>query len=337
MMLEKFKTRKILLKSIFIFGIVFFSQNAFASTIMGTVYDGQRNPLTEVDIELLDDFYRSINRTRTTPAGRYEFGGLKDGRFTVRVLAFRLDYMDESASVEISTIISAPGQIGNGYFSQDFYLKPKKGSLLDTELGVIFAQEVPKDAQKVYENAVKSLSQKKVDEGMVQLRGAIKLFPNYYLALHHLGRELFAKGEYGEAAQMSLKAAEINPKSATSFYYLGNSLSKLGYNRAAIVALNQAVILAPSSFQALYILGKTEISEGKYTQAEKHLLEAKKFSKGGIPEIHWELAQVYGNKLQKYKEAADELEQYLKVGNFNVEHTKQVKKLIINLRGKANS
>lgn len=336
-MSDKFNIRKIFIGFVFTFAIAFCSQVVFGSSIMGTVYDNQRNPLTEIDVELLDDYYRSVNRARTTTSGRYEFSGLKDGRYTVRVLAFRLDFMDESASVEINTIVSTAGQVGNGFFTQDFYLRPKKGSLLDSELGVVFAQEVPKDAQKVYENAVKSLSQKKIDEGVVQLREAVKLFPNYYVALHRLGRELFVKGDYAESAQMSLKATELNPKSATSFYYLGNSLSKLGYNQAAIIALSQAIVLAPSSFQALYVLGKTEILEGKYTQAEKHLLEAKKFSKTGIPEIHWELAQVYGNRMKKYKEAADELEQYLKVGNFNPQHTSQVKKLITNLREKAKS
>lgn len=334
---REFTLSNILLKFALVFIFVLSANDVFGSSIMGIVYDNQRNPLTEIDVELLDDYYRSINRTRTTSTGRYEFGGLRDGRFTVRVLAFRLDFIDESASVEISTIVSTPGQIGNGFFNQDFYLRPKKGSLLDTELSVVFAQEVSKDAQKIYENAIKSLSQKKLEEGVVQLREAVKFFPNYYLALHRLGKELFAKGEYGESAQMFLKATEVNLKSATSFYYLGNSLSKLGYNQAAIIALNQAIFLAPSSFQALYILGKTEISEGKYTQAEKHLLEAKKFSKVGIPEIHWELAQIYGNKMKKYKEAADELEQYLKVGNFNAAHTSQVKKLIGNLRNKIKS
>lgn len=336
-MLKIFRAKSFIIKFIFVFGMIFLSQNAYGSTIMGLVYDSQRNPLPEIDIELLDDLYRLVDRTRTSTSGRYEFNGLRDGRFTVKVMAFRYDFMDESASVEISTIVSVPNQIGNGFFTQDFYLRPRKGSLSDTELSVVFAQDVSKESERLYQNAVKLISQKKPDEGITQLKESIKITPNYYLALHRLGRELFSKGEYGEAAQMFIKATEINPKSATSFYYLGNCLSRLNYNKAAVIALTQSLILAPSSYQVLYVLGKAEIAEEKYADAEKHLLEAKKLSKVGIPEIHWELAQVYGNNLKKYKEAADELELYLKTGKFDAQQTSKVKKLISNLRDKAKS
>lgn len=337
MMLKNFKVKQSVVKFIFVLGLFLLTQNTYGSTIMGMVYDSQRNPLPEIDVELLDDLYRLVDRARTTTSGRYEFNGLRDGRFTVRIMAFRYDFMDETASVEVNTIVSVPNQIGNGFFTQDFYLRPRKGSLSDTELGVVFAQDVSKDAEKLYQSGVKLVVQKKTDEGITQLREAVKIAPNYYLALHRLGRELFAKGAYGEAAQMSLKATEVNPKSATSFYYLGNSLFKLNYNKAAIIALNQSLILAPLSYQVLYVLGKAEIAEGKFTNAEKHLLEAKKLSKVGIPEIHWELAQVYGNNLKKYKEAADELELYLKTGKYDEQQTSKVKKLIGNFREKARS
>lgn len=329
-----FNARATVLKFVLLTGFLFLSQSTYASTIMGIVYDNQRNALPDVDVELLDDYYRSINRTRTSSNGRYEFGGLADGRYTVRVMAFRYDFMDESQLVEITTITSVPGQIGNTSITQDFYLTPRKGSLLDKELGVVFAQEVPKEAEKFYENAVKDLNRKKTDEGIAGLRQAVQLFPTYYLALNRLGTELFIKGEYGEAAQHFLKAAEINPKSPTSFYYLGNCLSKLNYYKSAIVALKQAQILAPSSTQVLFVLGKTEAGDGQYAEAEKHFLEAKKLSKEDVPDIHWELAQLYGNYLKRYKEAADELEKYLKVGKFDDQHVKQIKKIIANLRNK---
>jgi Tfp pilus assembly protein PilF len=332
------KTEKISIKSLLIsvfVGLLLFANSAFGSTISGTVYGKQRNPLPDIAVELLNDLGQLRAHTVTESTGRYEFSGLGDGRFTVRVIAFRYDYMDQSETVEINTITSVPGQIGNGFFIQDFYLQPKKGSLVDIELGVVFAQEVPKEAQKVYELALRELAKKKTDEGIVKLREAIKIFPNYYIALSSLGKELFSKGEYPEAAQVFLKATEINPKSATSLYYLGNSLAKLNYNQAAIVALNQALLIAPSSIQVLYILGKTESVQGKYNEAEKHLVNAKKLSKIGVPEIHWELAQIYGIHLQKYKEAADELEQFLK-SRPDARDAENIRKIIKNYRDKSN-
>jgi tetratricopeptide (TPR) repeat protein len=256
-LVKKLKVKKFFFIIFSVAGILLLLQNVSASTISGTVYDNRRNPLSEVDVELQDQFYRQADRTRTNSSGRYQFGGLNDGNYTVRVLPFRYDLIDQSQYVEITTINVRGGQ-GNTYITQDFYLLPKKGSLADTELGVVFAQEVPKEAEKVYEQAAKNVSKDHKEEGILGLREAVKLFPNYYLALHLLGKELFIKGQYGEAVPILLKAVEVNPRSATTLYYLGNSLSKLNYNKAAMTALNQAHLLAPASTQVLFILGKVE-------------------------------------------------------------------------------
>lgn len=332
---ENFIKTIILHRFIVVIGFLFLAQNVFASTITGTVYDNHRNALVDVDVELQDDLSRFVGRAKTSDGGRYEFDALHDGRYTVKVLPFRYDLMETSMEVEITTVSLIPGQESNQFFTQDFYLQPKKGGLGELDVGIVFAQEVPKEAEKVYNSAIKDISKKSNAGGILQLREAVKIFPNYYLALVRLGKELFFKEEYAEAAPMFLKAVEVNPKSAISLYYLGNSLSKLNYYEAATIALNQALVIAPSSVQILYVLGKTESADGKYTAAEKHLLSAKKFSKVGIPEIHWELAQIYGNHLKKYKEAADELEEFLKARP-DARDAENIKKVIKDFRDKSN-
>lgn len=339
MFLKSLSQTRIAFGIFFLFAVLFLSQNAFgASTIAGVIYDKQRNTLPEIEVELLNDFYQMIQRARTDGSGRYQFSGLSNGRYTVRAFAFRYDLEDQSQQVEINTQNIRGGE-GSGYFQQDFYLLPRKGGLAESELGVVFAQDVPPNAKKTYEKAVKDLSDKRTNEGITGLNEAIKLFPDYFLALHRLGKELFVVKKYRDAVPYFYKAAEINPKNATSFYYLGNSLHNMGkeYNKAAITSLNQAYTLAPSSMQVLYVLGKAERSEGKFENAEKHLLQAKKLSKVGIPEIHKELAQLYGNDLKKYKEAADELEFYLKASKLADAEVKQTKKIISDLREKAKT
>ncbi len=336
---------KNLIRTPIIFGVfvlfimLFVFQNAFgASTIQGTVYDKQRNTLSEIEVELLNDFYQAINRARTDGSGRFQFNGVRDGRYTVRVFAFRYDLEDQEQPIEIITQNIRGGE-GTGFFLADFYLIPKKGGLAEAEIGVIFVQDVPPDAKKLYETALKNLSSKRTDEGILGLNEALKIFPNYYLALHRIGRELYIMKNYKDAIPFLLKAVEVNNKGATSFYYLGYSLHNLGkeYNKAAIRCLNNALILAPSSTQILFVLGKIERSDGKYTDAEKHLLQAKKFSKVAVPEIHKELAQLYADDLKKYKEAADELELYLKASKLDGTSATQTKKVIVGLREKAKS
>ena len=334
---------KVFLSGFFLF---LFASSLFASSIQGIIYDRQRNFLSDIDVELLNENYQAIKRARSDGAGRYNFDGLSDGRYTVRVLAFRYDLDDQEIPVEVYTQSiksSATGGVGlaqgNGTFIQDFYLLPKKGGLKDTELSVIFAQEIPKEAKTAYEKAVKDLSDKRADEGIAGLMQAIKIFPDYYLALYRFGLELTIKGQYQDSWQVFLKATQVNPKSATSYYYLGFSLSKLGkqYDKAAVASLNKAAILAPASPQIFLLLGKIERSMGNIADAEKHLLQAKKVATGKVAEIHMELAELYSNELKKYKEAADELELYLKATKLNKEDENKWKKVIADLREKAKT
>lgn len=329
----------IVYRFLFVLLVLVFSQTAYgASTLQGTVFDKQRNAIPDIDVELLNDFYQSVGRSRTDASGRYQFGGLSDGRYTVRVYAFRYDLEDQTASVEIVTQNIRGGE-GSGFFQQDFYLLPKKGSLKESEIGVVFAQDIPPAAKQAYENALKSLAAKRTTEGIMGLNEAIKIFPTYYLALYRIGKELFLLKKYGDALPFFYNAAEVNPKSANTLYYLGYCLNSLGpdYQKAAITALSRAAFLAPASVQVLYMLGKVERQAGKYEDSEKHLLQAKKLSKEGIPEIYIELAQLYGNDLKKFKEAADELELYLKASKVKGRDSALIEKKIADLRAKAKT
>ncbi len=326
-----------------IYGLLFFSvfffliQNAYGiSTIQGTVYDKQRNGLAEIEVELLNDYYQTQSRTKTDGSGRYYFNGLRDGRYTVRAFAFRYDLEDQEIPIEVLTQNIRGGE-GTGYFQQDFYLAPKKGGLAETETSIVFAQEIPLEAKKLYDKGIKNLAGKRTNEGIIELNQAVQIFPDYYLALNRVGRELYIIKKYKEAIPFLIKAVEVNNKSAISFYYLGYSLYNLGkeYNKSAIASLNQAYLLAPSSIQVLYVLGKVERSAGKFNEAEKHLLQAKKLSKIPMPEIHKELAQLYADDLKKYKDAADELELYLKASKMDASAAEQTKKVISGLREKA--
>jgi tetratricopeptide (TPR) repeat protein len=325
---------------VFIFFAIFvLSQNAFGvSTISGTVYDKQRNPLPNMEVELQNDYYQMIGLTQTDGSGRYQFNGLRDGRYSVRVYAFRYDLEDQTIPQEINTQNVRGGE-GSGYFLVDFYLSPKKGGLAESELGVVFAQEVPADAKKLYNKGLEEFSKKQTDQAIMTLNEAVKVFPEYFLALYRIGKELWVKQKYQDSIPFLFKAAEVNPKSAATFYYLGSALGKLGkeYNKSAVAALKEAYTLAPASIQILFALGKAERVEGQFTEAEKHLLQAKKLSPNSVPEIHKELAQLYANDLKKYKEAADELELFVKSSKLTADDEKKTKKIISDLREKAKT
>ncbi|MBK9155463.1 MAG: hypothetical protein IPM25_14845 [Chloracidobacterium sp.] len=325
--------------------ISFFSLTVFAlagnagTTITGHVYDKQRNALVDVDVELMDSYRRMVQpggRTRTDGSGRYQFTDLGDGLYTIRVMAFRYDLEDQERLVELVTMNIRGGE-GAGYQNEDFYLVPRRGSLKEAELAVIFAQEIPKDAEDAYKKAEGNFKSGRKDDAMADLQTALRLFPNYYSALHLYGRELLLRKKYLDAASVYMRAAEVNPKSATSFYNVGLALFSIGpdYYKAANTALEYARSLATSSVQVFWLSGKVARGLKNYADAEKYLLQAKKLGEKRVPEVHKELAELYGNDLKNFAAAADELELYLKASKLDSKDEANTKQVIANLRKKA--
>lgn len=326
-----FRFGRIFLCSVFFFA---FCTAAFASQIGGFVYDDQRNPVVDVDVELLNENYALRGKVRTNGVGRYQFLNLPDGRYYIRVLPFRYNLQDQTQEV----ILDSFSVIDSGNTSKelDFYLLRKKGGLGDTVTGVVFAEDVPKEAEEMYKDALKELKDEKTKEGMKKLLETVQKYPNYYAAAQRLGMEFLKTKQNENAVQMFILAARVNPKSSMAFYWMGFSLSQLGadYNKAALKALEKARDLAPNSYEVALLEGKLQRKEGDYLGAEKSLLAAKKLAESKIPEIHKELSQLYANDLKQYAKAADELELYLKASNQKDEN---VKKLIEDLRAKAKN
>jgi regulator of sirC expression with transglutaminase-like and TPR domain len=68
----------------------------------------------------------------------------------------------------------------------------------------------------------------------------------------------------------------------------------------------------------------------KLDEAETYLKEADKLAASKSPDAHWQLALLF-NQLKRYKEAADELELFLKVQP-DAKDTELIKKLIQRFR-----
>lgn len=289
--------------------------SASASTIEGFVFDQARNPLFDVDVELQNENRQIRGRTRTNGIGRYQFGGLADGRYYIRVLPFKYGLRDDTRMVEINTISVRGAGIGNQTIQEDFTLEAKKGGLGDTTTGVVYAQEVPQEAEAHFKEAQKYFSDKKSDEGFKSLIKAVEKFPTYFNALSLLGKHLLVRKRYLEAAAMFVRAVEENPKSSNAFYMMGLAFSNLGkdYYKASLVAYGKAQVLAPAAHEIPLEMGKVQIELKDFVAAEASLLKAKKLADPKVAEIHMLLAKIYSEELKQYSKAADELETYIKV------------------------
>lgn len=300
------------------------------SSIGGMVFDEQRNPVTQIPVELMNDFNSVIQRTKTDGSGRFIFRAISWGRFVIRVLPLGTNFEEQTQEVEIAGV-GADGRPMADNLQVDIRLRVRRTSS-DFEIkGVLFAQDIPADARKSYESAISDLNANKPEAGITGLENAVKIFPTYYLALIRLGLVYVGQQKFDIAKEAFRKAVAVNERSFTGWY--GLSYADFAMNKPAdsIVACQKALELDKNSVNALFLLGMSQRRVKNYLEAEKSLIQAKKLDNGKTPDINWNLALLYAHNLKRYKDAANELEAYLK-NDANVPNKEAIKKLIKQFR-----
>jgi tetratricopeptide (TPR) repeat protein len=289
-----------------------FGQQA-RSTVSGMVFDSKRTPITQIPVELLNDNNSVMQRTKTDGSGRYFFRALPSGRFYVRVLPLGTNFEEQTEEIQIAGI-GADGRQLPDNVQADFQLRVRRrsGDLVEVT-GSIFAQEVPDGARKLYEAAISDLDANRLETGVTALEGAIKIFPTYYVALTRLGLVYLGQQKYPNAKPLFTNAVAVNPRSFTAWYGLSYSTFALNEIPASIAAAEKALEIDKSSVNTLFLLGISQRRLQKYEEAEKALVQAKKLDRGKTPDINWNLALLYAHNLKRYKDAANELEAYLKI------------------------
>lgn len=310
----------------------FFAQQQ--NSIMGSVFNQSRRPIENLRVELLDEVDGVLAATYTNSAGRYAFYRLSSGTFQVRVLTAGTEYQSRTERVQIMG--SLLGGRGSQSEQLDFLLPLRKirgdATSVGTSPGVVFAQEVPRGARQVYDQAVKEINSNSRNKGLVSLQRAIELFPNYFAALDLLGQEYMKQENYTAAQSVLTRAVAVNARSYSSWYALGYAQYKLRMLPAAVESMNKAVSLNPESVNAQLLLGTLQRIQQQWQAAETHLNKAKTLSKTGIAEVHWQLALLY-NQTGRFAKAADELERFLKAQP-NSRDAEKIRGLIAKLRSK---
>ena len=284
--------------------------SAVVNRIEGTVWDPYRRPVRDLYVELQNENYFSIARARTESAGRFSFIGVSAGRFNVRVMTSGTNYLEQTESVDLVNVMRGVGD--SVYLEINLkFDKNKVNSGLAEITDAIFVQDVPEAARKLYRKGLKDLE--KGDLGFNEIEGALKIFPTYFDALNTLGTHYVSKKEYQKSLAYLIRAVDVNQRSFSTYYALAYACYELEHRQEALEAARAATFLQPKSFNAQLLYGTLLRLDHSYEKAETALTEAKKLSKNRpVPEVHWQLALLY-NKLGRNEEAANELEEYLKL------------------------
>jgi len=293
------------------------------TSISGHVSDNRQNPIPDLQVELLDDVDSVIARTKTDNSGLFFFRRLSTGVFQIRVQTYGTTFISQTQRVQLGR--------GRAFEQVDFVLTSKGASSSPAIPGVVFAQEVPDKARKQYERGI-ALIQKNEQrkEGVAALENAIELFPLYFDALHVLGTEYVKQQDYERAIPVLTKAIEVNRQAYPSLYTLSIAQYNLKQVPEAIESMRRAMALNQQSMAANLWLGMLLRQTDKFDEAETYLKQADHLAAAKSAEVHWQLALLF-NQVKRYKEAADELELFLKVEP-DAKDTELIKKLIKKFR-----
>lgn len=319
----------------------FITTQAGRSVITGTVFAAAHRPIADVWVELLDDFNSTISRMKTDGSGRFTFNNLINGNYRLRVLPYGTDYKEKVQDVTLVSMSAVSGRPGADRQNIDVFLELNTRAAsgpFAVGPGVIFAQEVPEEAERLYLEGIRFLREKNEKEGLGRLKKSIEVFPTYYLALDRLGGEYAMRGNkdrsYWEAARLLLeKAVEVNPRGINSIFGLGWTQYQLGMNAQAVASMERATSLNGKAADAFLWLGKAQLRLSAVDKAEVAFKRANELTKGKVAEIHKFLAKIYGDQ-KRYREAADELELYLRTQS-DVKDDAEIQELIKKLRAKA--
>lgn len=300
---------------------VFIAQQV--TSISGHVSDNSRNPIPDLQVELLDDVNSVIARTKTDDSGLFSFRRLSNGIFQIRVQTYGTSFISQTQRVQLER--------GRAFEQVDFVLASKRSSSTAAIPGVVFAQEVPDKARKQYERGI-ALIQKSEQrkEGVTALENAIDIFPLYFDALYVLGSEYVKQQDYDRAIPVLTKAIEVNRQAYPTLYTLSIAQYNLKQVPEAIESMRRAMSLNQQSMAANLWLGMLLRQTDKLDEAETYLKQADRLAASKSPDVHWQLALLF-NELKRYKEAADELELFLKVEP-NAKDTELIKRLIKKFR-----
>jgi tetratricopeptide (TPR) repeat protein len=305
----------------------FSSQNYF--TIIGTVRNDLGNPVASIRVSLEDENSQPIRTVFTDASGRFKFPGLRAGNYHLRAETAGLPYEENSQRIELYSIQRAGSTSTTEETNVfDITLRRKKSAGSSATPAVVFVQEVPGLAREEFNRGASNIK-KDPENGIIALKKAIEIFPDYYDALALIGTEYLEKGQFDLAVQMLLRATEVNNKAYQCMYGLGVAFLNLKQFEESIGWLQKAGEGNPTNADVFLKLGIAYGNKGALSDSETALTKAHQL--GAVDSLLY-LAGIY-NKQEKYGEASRQLELYLKEAKGLKDKTK-INEMIANLKAK---
>ena len=270
--------------------------------------------------------------------GSFTFQGLKAGNYTVVVESENFETVRENVFIEPYSNGANKVTVGIAPISRpinvQIYLRPKADAAHGRP-GVLNAAlvNVPKPAVDLYEKGIEAADRGETDKAIDQFKKAISLYPEFGLALNQLGVQYLKRGELDNAEEALVKAVKLLPDGPEPSLNYGIVLLQKKKFDEAEVQLHDAVKKNDQAFTAHLYYGITLIYVKKIPEAESELRRAVILGGDKAGQAHYYLGGIYW-QTHNYRQAADELEIYLKLEP-KAANAEKVKSTIKELRTKS--
>jgi tetratricopeptide (TPR) repeat protein len=236
------------------------------------------------------------------------FLGVPSGDFFV-VIYKEQDFQPFSQNVSVIQPRGMPPQ--TYYLSIRLEVKGRA----EAKPGVLNAEfvNVPKPALVHYDKAVEQAKKGDHPGAIEELKLAIKEYPSFMLAFFDLGVQYLQLNQLENADEAFQSALKITPDAFAALINRGIANFMMKRYGEAVPILRKALAKNDQSAVGHYFLGQALANLGLFEDAEKELLASLKLGEEEkMKEAHRLLAIIYASRGAK-KQAADELEAYLKL------------------------
>jgi tetratricopeptide (TPR) repeat protein len=266
--------------------------------IDGQVRDARtRGPIPLASVEL-SSVHLPFERTNTDTEGRFHFGYVINGRYTISVDS--PEY--QRSSIEIDIPADAYGLV--------IELARKKTRKTNTPL-VVSVREypVPKSARKEFDRARQEVKRQNCTSAIIHFEKGLRIFDGDPHAHNDLGNCYRKVGQL-DRAEHSFKQA----RSVSNSVYVSLNLAEVytaqkRFSEAESI-LREAATTEPNAGDAHYGLALVYLEQGRIDEAESSALQAHN-SPHQIADVHLVLAEIYW-RAKNTAQTAQQLELYLK-------------------------
>lgn len=290
-----------------------------SSVLRGEVSGGRSWPADQLMVEIGGQG-RPAEKTAVMPDGSFEFRGVADGQYELKVISLYGDIIRRQW-------VQAPDH------SRQLVIKLPDASEQRPITGTVSMKQLlhppPPKARQEMARAEKTYKQRKMRQSIEHLQKAIELHPDYLEAHNNLGVRHMQTNDFERAAAEFRRAAEIDPGSLFAQTNLSLALTTLKQYRESEMAARRALASNPDYPQARYALGLTLAAQRDCSiEAITNLQKAAEL----YPKAHIAAARLLACR-GRTDEAAAELRMYLAAPN--ADHRREVESWLSGLAPRA--